>query len=64
MWVFEILQQILCCAERKGTVGERKEKYIQVQASALHFDFFCRNACTGKCIYSFILCLRIRDVCY
>lgn len=43
MWVFEIQQQflpLLCCVESKGTMGERKEKDIHVQVSALHFDFF------------------------
>lgn len=41
--MLEIQQQflpLLYCVDSKGTMGERKEKYIHVQVSALHFDFF------------------------
>lgn len=51
VWFLPIL---LCCAESKDTMGERKEKHIQVQIGALHFDFFegmrvLGNACIHLC---------------
>ena len=54
LFVFIIFAYLLCCVESRDRMGEIKEKCIQVQINALHFDFFkvmhvLGNACIPLC---------------